>query len=251
MRRLTLVQLQRHAEPALHIGDVGTLHRRAPTFDLVRGSCYVDVRDPGDAAGVGESLGFLLPLGPDRVRYGLPTEVEPGLATIWRTCPTTGLELPVDVARDAWFDKNSGTAAFVSPSTVGVESSAHALSEAAWWILRSADLQEVARVLTAVALAVETTGVDGVGARTFAADVAARLRCGPGLLAASAAGRAWLIPACLRWIVRELAAGKAFADRGYRHPTSIGAECLLMLAEQFPHLSRLSEVDAIDFVMAA
>jgi hypothetical protein len=251
VRPVTLVQLKRDADPALHIGDVATLYRRAPTFDLVRGCCYVEVRDPGDATGVGESLGLLLPRRPDRVRYSLPTEFEPGLATIWRTCSTTGFELPVDVARDAWFDKNSGTAAFVSPSTLGVLSSTHALNEAAWWILRSGDLQEVARVLTAVALTVETTGVDGVGARMFAADIATRLQCGPGILAASAAGRAWLVPACLRWIVRELAAGQACADRGYLHSRSVGAECLLVLREQFPHLLGGGTVDAIDFVTAA
>ena len=225
VRSPTATGLDELREPALHIGDAATLARRAPTMEVPSVGRRVWVpptrgapHQPGTLAL--ESL--LLPQGPSMVRFALPADIESGLGMIWRSCPVTGLDLPINVAAEAWFRKNAGVEIFVSPTSIGLNESAETLASVAWWLLSQFDRERLAHALLNLGFRIDASGQDGPHSIDLAEMLADRWMIGHGLFHAALCGRTWLNPRCLRWIVRELATADAALRSGTEVRITLG-----------------------------
>lgn len=214
-----MIELPRQNGGNLYIGDAGTLHRRAPSLELPSGARRVVIPDVARAGGtVGDlaRLTLFLPFPPNSVRYFLPAAVEHDLGSVWRLCPTTGLDLPGHASDEAWYRAHSGFKTMVTPSELGVVAPRKAAAWAAWCVLLKS-LQHggdsVFVLLADMATRLDVTGSSGGISRNLADELAGWHRVGRGLVAAANAGRIWLNPRCLRWIFRELTAALYAAQR--------------------------------------
>lgn len=197
-------------ELALHVAsDAGVLYRRAPDMTVPPGAITVIPPQAPLPGSPGSLAAYALatPVGPSEIRYGLPRPMATGgIDVLWQSCPTTGLDLPADIAHEIWFDRNAGFSTFLTPSVVGLSGSAAGFARAAWQVLLRAPIDLVVGLLLDLAFRLDVLGPHDGFATRLAADLARRHPRVLGLVPASSQGRMWLNPRCLRWIVRELAA---------------------------------------------
>ena len=242
------------SEFALHIATEGALTRPAPSFEIPSGAVGLDIAEvfygPVRSGRVAREL-LLLPRRPELVRYMLPVEIESGLGGIWRTCPTTGLELRSEAAHEAWFARWSGTSAVVTPGSLGLGFSPEAMAEAAWWVLASTPHRHDAQKMLFEAAFRLDADNSSVLSERMAGLVAARWRIGAGLCSAAAVNRCWLNPRCLRWIGRELAAAQAAVRSDIDVQVTLSVEAQFALTAMFPHVVEGRTVDASDVLMAS
>lgn len=241
---------------AIHIADAGTLSRRAPAFEVPNVALEVvvprvvyDPSEPGALA----TVALLTPRSAREVRYSLPKDIDPG-GGLWRTCPTTGLELRVETANGAWFKKSSGMMAVLGPEQLGVDATPEALQQVAWWVLFDATAagEGVIKDLFDIAVRLEITGLGGAASIALASRLAERWRIGQGLVAAARSGNCWLNPRALRWLAKDLAAARSVGARDFEIEVEMNGEAQIVYQAWFPHLaSRQRALDVCDVTMAA
>jgi hypothetical protein len=192
---------------------------------------------------------LILPTSPHEIQYALPSEILPGVGTLWRYCEAVGLDLPSDEAHTAWFSKNVGFETFAVPSQFGVKFSKSALAEAAWFVLAKSNLLEVIPEFLDMSFRLEAANGNWTG-QQMAAIFASRWEVGIGLFQATRIDKRWLLPQCLRWIVRELAAAQeASVDSPIGLPLNSEAE--LILDKFFPGFLEGVEFNVVDAFLAA
>ncbi len=236
---------------ALHIADAGTLSRRQATFEIPSVAiavCAPRIVLPPKTVGALAEHGLILPTSPHEIQYGLPADILQGFGTLWRYCETVGLDLPSDEAHTAWFSKNAAFQTFAVPSEFGFNFSKSALANAAWFVLAKSKLMEVVPELLDLSFRLESFNGQEASQR-IGASFARRWLIGRGIFQATRVHRIWLLPQCLRWIVRELAAATASTDK----PSSISldSEAELILCRYFPDFLKTGKVDILDALMAA
>lgn len=253
-----VVRIPQTPELTMHIATEGTLTRRAPSFTIPRGGLGVEVppvvHSPS-ATGVLARLVAWQPPSPLDVRYCMPADVD-RIGGLWRTCPTTGLELKVDDAHLEWFRRHSGTKPVLGPLELGVDASTTSLSAVAWWVLAHAAARGQATIkgLLHLSFDLDAEGATSTVSARVAASIAARWRIGTGLVVAAEAGRIWLNPRSLRWIARDLAAAAAAAatTSGADAEVSLDTAAQVLFRVWFPHLaSGQAHADGTDVLMAA
>lgn len=240
-------------EYALHVATAGAVYRRAPT-DLAPGWATALVRRrPQLPAGVAGAFGeqrLLLPITAGDFDYMLPSILVPEFAVPWRRCPILGLELPSDVADEVAFDQQSGCSAFVSPSSLGVRDEEADLASIAWWVLGQVGVDDLVRVCLDLAFRLDAVGFRSVPSIAAAQIICERWHVGQGLVSAALSDRPWLVPSCLRWVVRELCAAKVANARGRSQPQLLAESAQFSLHRWFPHLADGSAPDFADALFA-
>jgi hypothetical protein len=174
-----------------------------------------------------------IPLGPGNVRYALPRSMAGGLGVLWRTCETTGLELPGHIADEQSMRARLRIETWVTPSSLGVRHPPAALSAAAWFVLTRSPSGTIP-ALSDVAFRLDVEGHNSRVNIVVGAALADRPPVGLGLLAAALAHRVWMNPQCLRWAIREVAAATACVHDGQRVGLRLDLPAQLVVDEFFP-----------------
>ncbi len=224
---------------SLHVADAGTLARRAPSFSTPPGSTPIFLRgftpNPWEHGAPAAEV-LLREINPQALRYSPSREMHPAFSYLWRTCPTSGLDLPDDVAHENWFRNIAGMETWTAPSALGMKGSAASFSNVAWFVLTRLTAEATAKVLLDLGFQLDVVGARGTLNAQLASHVARRWPIGQGLIQVAKLGKIWLNPRCLRWVVRELAAASAASRRGSDVSVNVDAEAHLLAMEWFPHL---------------
>lgn len=133
--------------------------------------------------------------------------LELGINLLWSTDPETGFSMPDMVRQRRAFDEVLRAKVLITPSEIGMPFDTEVLGDLAWSVLTKLPPQVVVGFASSWALRIEAAGAAlGVGiVRALGFDGALGAR----LVNLAAAGEVFFNHDCLRWIVREAAAGSA------------------------------------------
>lgn len=237
---MLLVSQQRQQEPAFHIAEFPPVQPQPLSSD----GMLLTLPRPQHPDVVEELRLLLVELPVSRYQPPfayLPAAADGALALPWTTDRRTGLLAPGRVWADKRFEEQWPIAIMITPSTVGVPGAAPDMAHVAWRVLVQVDREALARILAAYAFRLEILNQGS----ELALDLAEQLQLPPGLhpplIAEIRAGRPFLDPRCLRWILQELAVAATIRGWGPQldAPEPVDTESVHLLEHVlFPHTLR-------------
>jgi hypothetical protein len=148
----------------------------------------------------------------------MPPDIESAVAGPWMTDHDSGLLFPSAFLEERWLDLSWNIGTFCSPSSVGLAGTTRDWARMAWSVLTTAQLESLCASLANLACILEREGFAGRSELLLLDSATLPLHIRLELSREVRAGRPWLDPRCLRWIVRELCAALAAAPFDHEEP---------------------------------